>query len=223
MSKASFGLKSFPDYLKLSLLLGLFFVLFSLSVYSGAFGRIDLAVINGLQTIFPRSLDTPFSVLSVLGTFEVTSLILVLLLLRDKEFGSRWVILLAGFVVVLGVETVFKRFLSHPRPPEIYYRYDLPIFFPTSQVETRYAYPSGHMSRTAFLITLGWLALLRKPLGRRRLCFWGLLAVGFLMAVSRVYLGEHWLTDVAGGALLGTGIGVFVFHFDVSKVGLKLT
>ncbi len=36
-----------------------------------------------------------------------------------------------------------------------------------------------------------------------------LLAAIFLMGVSRVYLGEHWTSDVVGGFFLGGSLGLF--------------
>lgn len=30
-----------------------------------------------------------------------------------------------------------------------------------------------------------------------------------MMTLTRVYLGEHWLSDVLGGGLLGIGMGLF--------------
>ena len=35
------------------------------------------------------------------------------------------------------------------------------------------------------------------------------ISLAFLMGLTRVYLGEHWLSDVVGGTLLGMATGLF--------------
>lgn len=195
---------------RLGLILLIGFALFSLLALFRIFVSSDIALTEFLQSITPRFLDTPFSILSLLGTFEITGLILVLLLLKSKLSWFEMGVLVAGFIVILGVETTLKHVLKHPRPPAIYDRYDLPIFLPTSRVETPFAYPSGHLSRTTYLLAIAWLLLASKSKSKRNYLtvLW---LIGILMAISRVYLGEHWTSDVIGGSLLGSGIGYLTF------------
>lgn len=62
-----------------------------------------------------------------------------------------------------------------------------------------YGFPSGHVSMAMAL--WGGLALLFK-----KRILWGLAAIMvILMSLSRMYMGEHFLADVVGGAFLGGG------------------
>ncbi|HEY7015099.1 MAG TPA: phosphatase PAP2 family protein [Streptosporangiaceae bacterium] len=75
---------------------------------------------------------------------------------------------------------------------------------PDSLVATSGAsFPSGHSIAASVTVVAAVIALV--PPGRRRAA-WGAAAVAFsvLMALSRAYLGAHWLSDAVAGVLLGT-------------------
>ena len=75
---------------------------------------------------------------------------------------------------------------------------------PGSLVATSGAsFPSGHSVAATVTVVAAVIALV--PPGRARVA-WGAAATGFsvLMALSRAYLGAHWLSDAIAGVLLGT-------------------
>jgi undecaprenyl-diphosphatase len=75
---------------------------------------------------------------------------------------------------------------------------------PGSLVATSGAsFPSGHSIAASVTVVAAVIALV--PPGRARVA-WGAAAAGFsvLMALSRAYLGAHWLSDAVAGVLLGT-------------------
>jgi undecaprenyl-diphosphatase len=74
---------------------------------------------------------------------------------------------------------------------------------PGSLVATSGAsFPSGHSIAATVTVVAAVIALV--PPGRARVA-WGTAAAGFsiLMALSRAYLGAHWLSDAIAGVLLG--------------------
>ena len=74
---------------------------------------------------------------------------------------------------------------------------------PESLVATSGAsFPSGHSIAATVTVVAAVIALV--PPGPRRVA-WGTVATGFsvLMALSRAYLGAHWLSDALAGVLLG--------------------
>ncbi|MCC7078030.1 MAG: phosphatase PAP2 family protein [Acidimicrobiia bacterium] len=76
---------------------------------------------------------------------------------------------------------------------------------------TRAAFPSGHVT-AATTFALALVLIFTAP-GSRRVP-WKVVAIAYigLMAWSRTYLHAHWLSDVIGGALLGTlaAVGTFL-------------
>ncbi|MFG1781493.1 phosphatase PAP2 family protein [Rhodococcus oryzae] len=109
--------------------------------------------------------------------------------------------LLPGAVLVgtvgaaAAASTVVKTVVERPRPA------------PATQLltETDFSFPSGHVTGTVALV--GALVVVlgagHRPLIRSVMaCAAGVFAA--TVAVTRMYLGVHYLTDVFGGALLGT-------------------
>jgi len=82
---------------------------------------------------------------------------------------------------------------------------DRPDLWPALVTERTYSFPSGHATMST--VFFGGLAAVVLHLSRRpivRAVALVLSTTGILMiAASRVYLGAHWTTDVAGGVLVG--------------------
>jgi membrane-associated phospholipid phosphatase len=85
--------------------------------------------------------------------------------------------------------------------------YDRPRALGSLVVTTSASFPSGHAVAASVTAVAAVIALV--PEGPRRYR-WGAAAVAFssLMALSRTYLGAHWLSDAIAGVLLGTTIAL---------------
>jgi membrane-associated phospholipid phosphatase len=71
-------------------------------------------------------------------------------------------------------------------------------FVPGVDVHTNYSFPSGHTA-TAFCFAIVVALLLR-----RKSIFFIVITFAALVAYSRIYLLQHFLMDVVGGAFIGT-------------------
>jgi membrane-associated phospholipid phosphatase len=151
---------------------------------------------------FARSVENPPAtavalVLSLLGSGAVNwpLRILAMLLLAWRR---SWLRLAAFALAVITSELLIgwmKAAVDRPRPPG------------SLIATTGAAFPSGHAIATA--VTAVGLVLVLAPPGPKR-WRWEVNAVIFtsVMALSRVYLRAHWLTDTVAGALLGAGLAL---------------
>jgi membrane-associated phospholipid phosphatase len=122
----------------------------------------------------------------------VVALPLVVLGLRREAL---WVF---GTLIVAGLNALVKLPIARPRPTA-----DLvEVFFQMSD----YSFPSGHTAQYTALF--GFAFFLVYALARRsrwRSALLALLALPIvLVGLSRIYLGQHWFSDVLGGYALGT-------------------
>lgn len=162
------------------------------------------------QDRIPRRFDYPFSWLSIIGKAEISMAIwgALMIYLFIRKFWLAGVSMLLLPLALL-MEIFGKVFVYHPAPPHLFYRGVIKFNFPTDFVHTDYSYPSGHMTRTAFITTFLMVYFLNRAGIKTQLIILPvLLGIFFAMGISRIYLGEHWSTDVIGGALVGVSFGI---------------
>lgn len=152
-------------------------------------------------------LDTVFSYLTLLAEPVVISFLLGYLLFRNyrKTLSLLTTLALSLLVVWLG-----KDYFAHPRPALFFRelgRLDELISVEGADILTGHtSFPSGHTLVGFAIFTLFALYSKQKSISG---VFFLLLAVS--VAISRVYLGHHFLKDVLAGSIAGVIISVVVF------------
>jgi undecaprenyl-diphosphatase len=136
--------------------------------------------------------------ITALGSGAVLTLVTFLVagyLLIDRGYASA-VLLLVSVGGGTLLTTSLKGFFARDRPSVVPHLTD--AFFTS--------YPSGH-SMMSSVVYLTVAVLLARTLERRRLkiyCVSAAMFLGFLVGLSRVYLGVHYPTDVVAGWAGGT-------------------
>lgn len=147
----------------------------------------------------------------------------VLIFLAFKAFSLKETLLFIGFVVVciIAADMVsvhcFKNVFERYRPSHHLWLKDQLHFYVQSNGESytggQFGFVSSHAANFFAIATASSLYLNRFYPTLK----YFLLSFGILIAYSRMYLGVHYLSDVLGGALVGSSVS-FVLYLLLAKV-----
>lgn len=189
------------------------FFLFSIVVRKHLLTQFDFNMSVHLQDDTPLKLYKIYQLFSWLASIQVMIVILAIILLFRKKI-IQGIVVLSIFLSSHIVELFGKIFIHHPPPPFMFYKHlDVSAYnFSKYYVQTGNSYPSGHSFRAVFVAIIFiytiW-QIKRFPRLFRILLSLGACAVVIAVCVSKVSLGEHWTSDVIGGALFGLASAMF--------------
>jgi undecaprenyl-diphosphatase len=166
-------------------------------IREGHFNEFDDAVLTWVAERRAPALSSFFLSITALGSWPVMTLF---------TFGTCVGTLLAGerrlsatlAIAMLGVPLLGEFFKAQ-------YGRERPRVVPHLETVASSSFPSGHtLASVVFFVTLALLCAGHARRKRLRVFLVGSsLAIGALVAASRVYLGVHFPSDVMGGALVG--------------------
>lgn len=176
---------------------------------------VDTALYQNLQALRTAPGDALMIAITEIGDATVVvsvalAVLVWLLVQRAWRSALYWTVAIVGATLL---NTVIKVALHRTRPGD-----------PLYEGWNAFSFPSGHS--TVNVVLYGFLALLilQGVTHRARLpVVLGAALLVLLIAFSRLYLGAHWASDVAGGLAFGSGwialLGVYYLYGKRENVG----
>lgn len=184
------------------------FVLLAAVVHARLLADIDYAAGLAVRPLGSEFMDAVSGALSIAFSIELSMVYasMIGLVLWRRGFGV-WSLAPFAFLAPNALEVLAKMLVLQPSvPPELHRS----IWYPLASVELSGSYPSGHALRAWFVCTLLALAIYSSGLGWRWWGGLGLLLLALAGSFTRIYSGDHWLSDVVGGLALGVSTAVLV-------------
>ncbi|MEZ4919502.1 MAG: phosphatase PAP2 family protein [Saprospiraceae bacterium] len=178
---------------------------------------LNLFVPPGREIIFFNDfrlepLNTFFKLATQLG--EPTAFVVAFILLLFVRYRFSALILIGGLIII-PVSYQLKDKIGKDRPVVFFEKtgqLDSVVFVPGVKLYSgRTSFPSGHTTAAFALYSLlaGMALIMRKK--KTGLFLAGL---GFLVALSRIFLVQHFLTDVLAGCVLGLSLSALVWWIN---------
>jgi membrane-associated phospholipid phosphatase len=164
----------------------------------------DAAIERDIQSTSWGPLTLTFPIFSWIGDFKgaiLEAIVFVLVVVFNRR---AWILAAAAALTGLWY-VLLSHVINRPRPTTAQ-------VLQVTEHPSASSFPSGH---TIFVLTL--MAVLMLCLGRRFLPRWAqpvgwalVVLIVLANAISRIYTGAHWPTDVLAGLLIGTAWLSFV-------------
>lgn len=193
----------------------MFFGIFEDVIGNDPLVRVDTALYQNLQALRTGPGDAVMIAITEFGDATVVMSVALavltwLLVRRAWRSAAYWTVAIAGATLL---NTTIKVALHRSRPGNSLY-----------EGWSAFSFPSGHS--TVNVVLYGFLALLIVQGITRRAqlpVILGAALLALLIAFSRLYLGAHWASDVAGGIAFGSAwialLGVYYLYGARENVG----
>jgi len=175
----------------------------------------DGAIYRFINGHYHSLLDTVLSVVTLLGTGYFAAAILLPLLFFPKFRNRRYLLaaILCNIVPAIFAQTI-KNIINAPRPLQYLNQADWIHYVEGQPLQYHLSFPSGHTVSAFALCCFLTLLLPKKHRYWGALFFLVALAIGY----SRIYLSQHFFSDVYAGSIIGT-LGCLLLFWIVSRKG----
>jgi membrane-associated phospholipid phosphatase len=168
----------------------------------------DVLWVNGNHTPL---LDRFFSTITDLGAGLLFIPLVGCLLFVRFRFVVLAILVWAGHGIVCAI--LKRGFFGYLKRPREVLDNSLLHFVPNVDVHSYFSFPSGHSA------TIFCLAFLASLFLKNRIASISFLLIALLVGYSRIYLLEHFLMDVAGGAAIGIIFTYMLWrYFETAKL-----
>lgn len=158
----------------------------------------DDKIINFITSLRVSWLNPVFLAVSYLGSVIFVFFIITSIFLAKRHHYRKIMPFWLGLGTAMAVGVILKYFFLRPRPYSAL-GLELVAGIPILMMASGYAFPSNH---TAAVFSA--LPLLDSEFKRLRIIWIGF---AILVALSRLYLGAHYLSDVIAGGMIGYAAG----------------
>lgn len=160
----------------------------------------ELDIIRGLQIIANPVFDALFYILTYIGDqYFFIILAVIIYWTMNKRFAHKFALM---FMIASLFSFVLKNIFKRPRPYE-----SSGVVVPFEYYTSGYSMPSGHATAAG---VLGYTGI---KIGRQTNKSWLLylgIAIMVVVPFTRMYLGQHYLSDVLVGLVIGFGISYLI-------------
>lgn len=193
---------------------GLFiYAYISMNEYTGI-GQYNELVLSWMSTHRDPTINTIMQILTTTASPMVFVAIItvgaVIWAFVKREIWRPFIMSIA-VIISAATSSILKFAIQKPRPAE---------FDMVPPFETSFSFPSGHtLSTIVFLLVVGYLFYSRYRDNDKKFWFatWMIATISgtVIIAISRLYLGYHWLTDVV--ASIGLGLIIFALIISIDR------